>query len=89
MKVGLAGYAVPRFVRVIVDVGEEIGRAASESVGSEYVSLMMKKLKTGLRREGFAPGNQDRMWWVEREGGGFVRFGREGMQELRSGKGRL
>lgn len=54
---GLAGYAVPRFARIIVDVGEQdkreqLGIADRESVGTEYVSLMLKKLKTGLRKEG-------------------------------------
>ena len=29
---------------------EQIG--ISDTVGSEYVSLMLKKLKTGLRKEG-------------------------------------
>lgn len=58
-KAGLPGYGVPRFVRVIVDLGEQgdpnrnqLGIAERESVGTEYVSLMMKKLKTGLRNEG-------------------------------------
>ena len=54
---GLAGYAVPRFLRVLVDIDEQetlqreqIG--ISDTVGSEYVSLIMKKLKTGLRKDG-------------------------------------
>jgi acyl-CoA synthetase (AMP-forming)/AMP-acid ligase II len=58
-KAGLPGYGVPRFVRVIVDTGEQgdatrtqLGIAERESVGTEYVSLMLKKLKTGLRNEG-------------------------------------
>jgi acyl-CoA synthetase (AMP-forming)/AMP-acid ligase II len=58
-KAGLPVYGVPRFVRVIVDLGEEadasrnqLGIAERESVGTEYVSLMLKKLKTGLRNEG-------------------------------------
>lgn len=56
-KAGLAGYAVPRFLRVLVDADdqessqrEQIG--ISDAVGSEYVSLMLKKLKTGLRKDG-------------------------------------
>ncbi|KIW00403.1 hypothetical protein, variant [Verruconis gallopava] len=58
---GLAGYAVPRFARVIVDGGDEnkraqLGIADRESVGAEYVSLMLKKLKTGLRKEGCRSG---------------------------------
>ena len=54
---GLAGYAVPRFLRVLVD-GDESGAlqreqiGISDTVGSEYVSLIMKKLKTGLRKDG-------------------------------------
>jgi acyl-CoA synthetase (AMP-forming)/AMP-acid ligase II len=58
-KAGLPGYGVPRFVRVIKDLGEQgdatrnqLGIAERESVGTEYVSLMLKKLKTGLRNEG-------------------------------------
>jgi acyl-CoA synthetase (AMP-forming)/AMP-acid ligase II len=58
-KAGLPVYGVPRFVRVIGDIGEEgnatrnqLGIAERESVGMEYVSLMLKKLKTGLRNEG-------------------------------------
>jgi acyl-CoA synthetase (AMP-forming)/AMP-acid ligase II len=54
---GLAGYAVPRFLRVLVDVNEQEAMereqiGISDTVGSEYVSLIMKKLKTGLRKEG-------------------------------------
>ena len=54
---GLAGYAVPRFLRVLVDIDEQEATTReqigiSDTVGSEYVSLMLKKLKTGLRKEG-------------------------------------
>jgi acyl-CoA synthetase (AMP-forming)/AMP-acid ligase II len=54
---GLAGYAVPRFLRVLVDNDEESATerdqiGISDDVGSEYVSSMLKKLKTGLRKEG-------------------------------------
>lgn len=31
---------------------DQLGIADQESVGVEYVSLMLKKLKTGLRKEG-------------------------------------
>lgn len=61
-QAGLPGYGVPRFVRVIVEAAEQtetsqqqrdqLGIADRESVGAEYVSLMLKKLKTGLRKEG-------------------------------------
>jgi acyl-CoA synthetase (AMP-forming)/AMP-acid ligase II len=67
-KAGLPGYGVPRFVRIIVDLGEEadasrnqLGIAERESVGTEYVSLMMKKLKTGLRNEGLYIGTPSRL----------------------------
>lgn len=54
---GLASYAVPRFLRVLVEIDEQEAAAReqigiSDAVGSEYVSLMLKKLKTGLRKEG-------------------------------------
>lgn len=54
---GLANYAVPRFVRVLVDISDEEKAnrdqlGVSDSVGSEYTSFIMKKLKTGLRKEG-------------------------------------
>jgi hypothetical protein len=54
---GLASYAVPRFVRVLVDVTEDEAQqreqiGISDEVGNEYVSHMLKKLKTGLRKEG-------------------------------------
>jgi acyl-CoA synthetase (AMP-forming)/AMP-acid ligase II len=53
---GLAGYAVPRFLRVLVDIDEEIHQreqiGISDSVGNEYVSLILKKLKTSLRKDG-------------------------------------
>ena len=56
---GLAGYAVPRFLRVLVNIdeGDSTQRdpsGISDAVGSEYVSSMLKKLKTGLRKEGIA-----------------------------------
>lgn len=49
-KAGLASYAVPRFLRVLVDVSED--KTLQEDVGGEYVSLILKKLKTNLRKEG-------------------------------------
>jgi hypothetical protein len=52
---GLALYAVPRFARIIVDVGKQDKRkelyiASRDNVGTKYVSLMLKKLKTGCER---------------------------------------
>ena len=89
VTVGLAPYAVPRFLRVIVDIGEDVGIASTESVGSEHVSLMMKKLKTGLRKEGFAPVGNDRMYWIEREGAGYLPLASDAQVALRSGKAKL
>jgi hypothetical protein len=46
-------YAVPRFVRILVDEGAapDSGGMSGDS-GSERVSVIMKKLKTGLRKDG-------------------------------------
>lgn len=46
---GLAPYAVPRFLRVL---GTNQTKVACEDSGDGHLSLMMKKLKTGLRAEG-------------------------------------
>jgi hypothetical protein len=55
-EAGLPAYGVPRFLRVLVDEDKENAAerdiGISEDVGNERVSLMMKKLKTGLRKEG-------------------------------------
>ena len=47
----LPAYTVPRFLRVLVDSegADQIGM--SDDVGKERVSMTMKKLKTGLRKE--------------------------------------
>lgn len=60
-KAGLAGYAIPRFLRVLVDVDEQEASqreqiGISDDVGGEYVSLILKKLKTSLRKEGMLAG---------------------------------
>jgi acyl-CoA synthetase (AMP-forming)/AMP-acid ligase II len=87
VKAGLPAYAVPRFMRVIVDAGEEIGRA--DTVGNEYVSLMLKKLKTGLRKEGFSPAGRDRMYWIAREGAGYSLLSTDEAREIQLGKVKL
>lgn len=56
-KGGLPSYGVPRMLRVLVDAhpgetGPREQMGISDDVGGEYVSLMLKKLKTGLRKEG-------------------------------------
>ncbi|KAH7091512.1 fatty-acyl-CoA synthase [Paraphoma chrysanthemicola] len=89
---GLANYAVPRFLRVLVDDDqaqerEQIG--ISDEVGSEYVSVMLKKLKTGLRKEAFSPANNDRMYWIEREGQGYVPLTVDTQRKLLGGVARL
>jgi acyl-CoA synthetase (AMP-forming)/AMP-acid ligase II len=49
----LPRYAVPRFVRVLVNEGAapDSGAMSGDS-GNERVSAIMKKLKTGLRKDG-------------------------------------
>ena len=49
----LPAYAVPRFVRILVNEGAapDQGGMSGDS-GSERVSVIMKKLKTGLRKDG-------------------------------------
>ncbi|OCT44816.1 bifunctional fatty acid transporter/acyl-CoA synthetase [Cladophialophora carrionii] len=88
----LPRYAVPRFVRVLVNDGAapDSGALSGDS-GSERVSAIMKKLKTGLRKDGFLipEGNPDRMFWIEREGEGYVPLTPEAVQRLLSGKARL
>lgn len=51
----LPAYAVPRFVRVLVNEGtaQDQGGMTGDS-GSERVSVIMKKLKTGLRKDGMS-----------------------------------
>lgn len=45
----------------------------------------------GITMIGFSipPGCQDRLYWIEREGSGFVPFTKEAEQLLLSGKARL
>ncbi|KAF1815048.1 fatty-acyl-CoA synthase [Eremomyces bilateralis CBS 781.70] len=94
-KGGLPTYGVPRFVRVIVDEGEatthDEGRRKGDIPGAERVSIIMKKLKTGLRREGFnmPPRCNDRMYFIDREGNGFKPLTEEMKQLLLSGKAKL
>ncbi|KIW99973.1 uncharacterized protein Z518_10901 [Rhinocladiella mackenziei CBS 650.93] len=88
----LPAYAVPRFVRVLVneDAVPDQGGMTGDS-GSERVSVIMKKLKTGLRKDGFRipAGNKDKMYWIEREGSGFVPLTASAIQMLVSGKAQL
>ena len=52
----LPAYAVPRFVRILINDGapQDSGGMSGDS-GSERVSTIMKKLKTGLRKDGEFP----------------------------------
>ncbi|OAL34793.1 hypothetical protein AYO20_05988 [Fonsecaea nubica] len=88
----LPAYAVPRFVRILVHDGapQDSGGLSGES-GSERVSTIMKKLKTGLRKDGFLlpEGTKDRMFWIEREGAGYAPLTNEAIQRLLSGKAQL
>lgn len=116
-KSALPAYAVPRFVRVLVNEGPapDQGGSSGDS-GSERVSVIMKKLKTGLRKDGECPcledlapkcntdhadfwisrigfvipeGNRDRMYWIEKEGSGYVPLTEAAIQNLLSGQARL
>jgi hypothetical protein len=52
----LPTYAVPRFLRVLVSNRRELDGGNNDSdTGADRVSLIMKKLKTGLRQEGELP----------------------------------
>ncbi|OAL28819.1 hypothetical protein AYO22_02684 [Fonsecaea multimorphosa] len=88
----LPAYAVPRFVRILINDGapQDSGGMSGDS-GSERVSTIMKKLKTGLRKDGFLipEGNKDRMFWIEKEGSGYALLTNEAIQRLLSGKAQL
>lgn len=51
-KGGLAPYAVPRFLRVLVHGSAAKDLGVDSDLEGERVSLILKKLKTGLRGEG-------------------------------------
>ncbi|ETN41634.1 uncharacterized protein HMPREF1541_03570 [Cyphellophora europaea CBS 101466] len=81
-------YAVPRFLRVLVSTDRP---DLKSDTGADRVSLIMKKLKTGLRQDGFSLplGTSDRMYWIEKEGEGYVRLNKEAEERLKAGKARL
>jgi len=88
----LPAYAVPRFLRILVDTGAPSDQPGmGGDTGSDRVSLIMKKLKTGLRKDGFSvpPASRDRMYWLESEGAGFVPLTSANRELLLSGKARL
>lgn len=88
----LPAYAVPRFLRILVDTGAPSDQPGmGGDTGSDRVSLIMKKLKTGLRKDGFSvpPASRDRMYWLESEGIGFVPLTSANRELLLSGKARL
>ena len=89
-KGGLPGYAVPRFIRILAD-GSQDTQILSDAVGSEHVNPIFKKIKMTLREAGFAPPPEsgDSMYWIEREGSGFVPLSPETQQELLAGKAKL
>jgi acyl-CoA synthetase (AMP-forming)/AMP-acid ligase II len=88
---GIPAYAIPRFLRVIRD-GTKAAPDQDPSNGSktERVSTIMKKLKVGLRKDGFSPvGCEDQMYWIEKEGSGYVPLVEATAQSLRMGQFRL
>jgi hypothetical protein len=91
LATGLASYAVPRFLRVLVDDSNDLGNSDAEDVGTERTSLIMKKLKTGLRKEGLerANGSRDLWYWLEREGSGYKPLPDETRSKIMAGKAHL
>lgn len=89
-KGGLPSYAVPRFVRILKDSEDAKGRD-NEKSDAEHVNQIFKKIKMNLRQEGFTPQpeSKDRMYWLPREGEGFVDLDREMQQRLLGGKARF
>lgn len=88
---GIPGYAIPRFLRIISD-GLNASPEAGPSHGkeTERVSTIMKKVKVALRKEGFTPvGQKDQMYWIEKEGSGYVPLLEATAQSLRMGEFRL
>ncbi len=88
---GIPVYAVPRFLRVIRDSDNMVpGRGSSQGNEIERVSTIMKKVKVGLRKEGFWPaGGTDQMYWIEKEGSGYVPLVEATARSLRAGEFRL
>ena len=91
LESGLASYALPRFLRVLVDDSTDLGNSDAEDVGTERTSLIMKKLKTGLRKEGLerVSGSGDQWYWLEREGTGYKPLLDQVRSEIMSGKANL
>ena len=90
---GLPSYAVPRFVRILreAEVATDANASASDSMRSERVNTIFKKIKMGLRKEGFSPPpeSRDRMYWLRREGYGFEYLNRETQRQLLGGRAKL
>ncbi|GAB1214378.1 hypothetical protein ATERTT37_003540 [Aspergillus terreus] len=86
---GIPAYAIPRFLRILGNSTPEV--VANQSLDKEQVSAIMKKVKVGLRKEGFTPSQEsgDRMYWIAKEGKGYVRLDPETVRLLQSGDFRL
>jgi hypothetical protein len=73
------------------DSSDDLGNNDAEDVGSERVSLIIKKLKTGLRKEGLesARGSRDQWYWLERERSGYSVLEEDVRGRIRDGKAKL
>ncbi|KAL4891199.1 hypothetical protein BDV59DRAFT_209130 [Aspergillus ambiguus] len=83
---GIPVYAIPRFMRILGDSTPEA--VANQTLDKEQVSAIMKKVKVGLRKEGFLlpKGSNDQMYWIAQEGKGYIKLDSDTIRSLQSGQ---